>query len=146
VSAAKLTYFDQENRAHLEKNVWVKSAEQSMRGAELDLYFSGSGSHAANTSDGSGSRSGLGGARQIVRSVGTGGVTVELGSRRATAEQGEYLAAEGKFVMSGGNPTIFDASEGTTTGRQLTFFLADDTIIVDSENGTRTLTKHRVEK
>ena len=146
VSAAKLTYLDQENRAHLEKNVLVKSAEQSMRGAELDLYFSGSGSSAANTSDASGSRSGLGGARQIVRSVGTGGVTVEQGSRRATAERGEYLAAEGKFVMSGGNPTIFDASEGTTTGRQLTFFLADDTIIVDSENGTRTLTKHRVEK
>src|SRR5256885_9938435 len=36
--------------------------------------------------------------------------------------------------------------EGTTTGRQLTFFLADDTIIVDSENGSRTLTRHRVEK
>jgi hypothetical protein len=28
----------------------------------------------------------------------------------------------------------------------LTFYLADDTIIVDSENGSRTLTKHRVEK
>jgi hypothetical protein len=71
---------------------------------------------------------------------------VEEGTRKATAERGEYSAAEGKFVMSGGNPTIFDAREGTTTGRQLTFFLADDTIIVDSENGSRTLTKHRVEK
>jgi hypothetical protein len=48
--------------------------------------------------------------------------------------------------MTGGTPTLFDASEGTTTGRQLTFFLADATIIVDSENGSRTLTKHRVEK
>ena len=48
--------------------------------------------------------------------------------------------------MSGGNPTLYDGSQGTTTGRQLTFFLADDTIIVDSENGSRTLTKHRVEK
>jgi hypothetical protein len=48
--------------------------------------------------------------------------------------------------MSGGTPTIFDGAEGTTTGRQLTFFLADDTIIVDSENGSRILTRHRVEK
>jgi hypothetical protein len=48
--------------------------------------------------------------------------------------------------MTGGAPTLFDALEGTTTGRQLTFFLADATIIVDSENGSRTLTKHRVEK
>jgi hypothetical protein len=47
--------------------------------------------------------------------------------------------------MSGGNPTIFDSAEGTTTGHQLTFFLADDTIIVDSETGSRTLTKHRVD-
>jgi len=71
---------------------------------------------------------------------------VVQGTRRATAERGEYSAVDGKFVMSGGNPTIFDASEGTTSGRQLTFFLADDTIIVDSEKGSRTLTKHRVEK
>ncbi len=71
---------------------------------------------------------------------------MEQGSRKATAERGEYNATDGKFTMSGGNPTIYDAAEGTTAGRQLTFFLADDTIIVDSENGSRTLTKHRVEK
>ncbi|MDP9337472.1 MAG: hypothetical protein M3P45_01250, partial [Acidobacteriota bacterium] len=87
-----------------------------------------------------------GGAQQISRAVGTGGVTVEEQSRKATAERAEYTAADGKFVMSGGNPTLFDGTQGTTTGRQLTFFLADDTIIVDSENGSRTLTKHRVEK
>jgi hypothetical protein len=73
-------------------------------------------------------------------------VIVEQGARKATAERGEYSAMDGKFVMSGGNPTIFDATEGTTTGHQLTFFLADDTIIVDSEKGSRTVTKHRVEK
>jgi len=101
----------------------------------MDLYFTGGGS--ANSSAG---------AKQISRAAGTGGVIVEQGARKATAERGEYTAAEGKFVMSGGNPTIYDASQGTTTGRQLTFFLADDTIIVDSENGSRTLTKHRVEK
>src|SRR4029077_14733264 len=84
--------------------------------------------------------------QQISRAVGTGGVNVDQGARRATAERGENSATYGKFVMSGGNTTIMDASEGTTTGRQLTFFLADDTIIVDSETGSRTLTKHRVEK
>jgi lipopolysaccharide export system protein LptA len=146
VSAAKLTYLDKEKRAHLEKNVLVQSAEQRMRAAEVDLYFSQGGPGVANSTETMGSRTEKGVAQQIVRSVGTGGVTVEQGTRRATAERGEYSAAEGKFAMSGGNPTIFDASEGTTTGRQLTFFLADDTIIVDSENGTRTLTKHRVEK
>jgi len=135
VAAETLTYSDTQNRAHLEKNVVVQSAEQRIRAAAMDLYFTGGGSAISSA-----------GAKQISRALGTGGVIVEQGARKATAERGEYTAAEGKFVMSGGNPTIYDASQGTTTGRQLTFFLADDTIIVDSENGSRTLTKHRVEK
>lgn len=137
ISAETLVYHDGENKAQLEKNVTVESGEQRMRGAALDLYFTKGG--ASETPEAAG-------ARQISRAVGTGGVTVEQGQRRATAERGEYTASDGKFVMSGGQPTIYDGSEGTTTGRQLTFFLADDTIIVDSENGSRTLTKHRVEK
>ncbi len=135
VAAETLTYSDAQNRAHLEKNVVVQSAEQKIHAAAMDLYFTGGGS--ANSSAG---------AKQISRAIGTGGVIVEQGERKATSARGEYTAAEGKFVMSGGNPTIYDASQGTTTGRQLTFFLADDTIIVDSENGSRTLTKHRVQK
>ena len=136
VSAANLTYWDKENRAHLEKDVTAQSADQKIRSAAMDLNFTRAG----------GAPSGAPGAQQISRAVATGGVTVQQGQRRATAERGEYTSADGKFVMSGGTPTIFDASEGTTTGRQLTFYFADATIIVDSENGSRTLTKHRVEK
>ena len=148
-----LTYLDNEDRAHLQQNVVVQSADQKMRGPVLDLYFTRSlnaganGSNVANTGGtGTGGAKAAGGTQQISRAVGTGGVVVEEGDRRATAERGEYTAANGKFVMSGGNPILYDGSAGATTGRQLTFFLADDTIIVDSENGSRTLTKHRVEK
>jgi lipopolysaccharide export system protein LptA len=140
-SSETLTYLETENRAHLERNVTVQSAEQWIKAAALDFYFT-RGAQAPNETNANASE----GAQQISRVVGTGGVIVEQGSRRATAERGEYTAAEGKFVMSGGNPVLFDGASGTTTGRQLTFFLADDTIIVDSENGSRTLTKHRVEK
>jgi lipopolysaccharide export system protein LptA len=140
VSAGRLTYWDKEGRAHLEKDVVIQSAANRIRGAVVDLYFTQAGS--GTSAGGPGAQSG---GRQISRAVATGGVVVEQGARRATAERGEYTAADGRFVMSGGNPTIFDASSGTTTGRQLTFFLADDTIIVETENGSRTLTKHRVE-
>ncbi len=140
-TCATLTYDDKESRAHLEQNVVVQSADQKMRGPILDLLFTRS--QPANP-PGSGASS-QGGAQQISRAVGTGGVIVEEGDRKATAERGEYTAANGKFVMTGGNPTLYDGSAGTTVGRQLTFFLADDTIIVDSENGSRTLTKHRVQ-
>ena len=140
VTAGTLTYRDAEGRAHLEKNVVAQSAEQTMRGSAVDLYFTRSGNLGATMANVPP------GAQQVSRAVGSGGVMVEQGTRKAIADRGEYSSADGKFVMSGGNPTIYDASEGTTTGRQLTFFLADDTIIVDSENGSRTLTKHRVEK
>jgi lipopolysaccharide export system protein LptA/lipopolysaccharide export system protein LptC len=142
-TSGTLTYSDKESRAHLEQNVVVQSEEQRMHAPVLDLYFTRAAAPASNAAS---SANSPGGAQQISRAVGTGGVIVEEGSRKAIAETGEYIAASGKFVMSGGNPTLYDGSAGTTTGRQLTFYLADDTIIVDSENGSRTLTKHRVEK
>ena len=146
IGAETLSYSESESRAHLEKNVVAKSVEQEIRAPLMDLYFTRNEKSAPIPASASPSATTQTGAQQISRAVATGGVIVEQGTRKATAERGEYSAAEGRFVMSGGNPTIFDASEGTTTGRQLTFFLADDTIIVDSENGSRTLTKHRVEK
>jgi lipopolysaccharide export system protein LptA/lipopolysaccharide export system protein LptC len=146
LTAGTLTYRDAENRAHLEKNVVAQSADQKMRAPIVDLYFTRSAAVTPAAANGSAAASPAPGAQQINRALGTGGVVVDQGTRTAKAERGEYSAADGKFVMSGGTPTIYDAAEGTTTGRQLTFFLADDTIIVDSENGSRTLTKHRVEK
>jgi lipopolysaccharide export system protein LptA len=146
VTAGTLTYRDAESRAHLEKKVVAQSAEQIMHAAVVDLYFTRAGKPNSNAANGLAAANPAAGAQQISRAVGTGGVIVEQGTRKATAERGEYNATDGKFIMSGGNPAIYDAVEGITTGRQLTFFLADDTIIVDSENGSRTLTRHRVEK
>ena len=147
VNSGTLTYNDATNVAHLEKNVVVQSPDQKIRAPIMDLYFTrGAKNSAGAPSSASSVLPATPGAQQISRAVGTGGVIVDQGGRRATAERGEYTAADGKFVMSGGNPTLYDGSAGTTTGRQLTFYLADDTIIVDSENGSRTLTKHRVEK
>ena len=142
IASDTFTYMDLENRAHLEGNVVVQSDVQRMRSDLLDLYFTRA--NAAGSAEKS--SNGATGAQQISRAVGTGRVVVDEQTRKATAERAEYTAADGKFVMSGGNPTLFDGTQGTTTGRQLTFFLADDTIIVDSEKGSRTLTKHQVQK
>lgn len=136
VASGTLTYWDAENRARLEKNVVVQSENERMKGPLLDLYF-------ARDKD---PKSGSTGASKISRAVGTGGVEVEQGDRRGTAERGVYTADDDKFVLSGGTPTLYDADEGKTTGRELTFNIADDTIIVDSGNGTRTLTRHRVQR
>ena len=84
--------------------------------------------------------------QQLQRALALGGVTVRQGDRVGTAEQAEYTASDGKFVLSGGHPTIIDAASDATTGHSLTFFVANDTILIDSQEGSRTLTKHRVEK
>jgi lipopolysaccharide export system protein LptA len=145
VTAQSLTYNDAESHAHLEHDVRAQSADQKMRAPIVDLYFTrGAQATASGTEAAANMRAD--GPQQISRAVGTGGTTVEEGGRKATAERGVYTAADGKFVMSGGNPTLYDSTEGNTTGRQLTFFLADDTIIVDSENGSRVLTRHRVDR
>ena len=39
VSSGSLTYWDGEDRAHLEKDVFVQSMDQRMRAPVLDLYF-----------------------------------------------------------------------------------------------------------
>jgi lipopolysaccharide export system protein LptA len=138
ISSGTLTYWDAENRAHLEKDVAVQSPEEKIRSAALDLEF-------IRDANAKGTGPATGGAAQISRAVATGGVVVEQLGRRGTADRGVYTAADQKFVLSGGTPTLYDATEGTTTGRELTFNIADDTIIVDSGNGSRTLTKHRVQ-
>src|SRR5260370_33361400 len=117
-----------------------------MRAAAVDLYFPRTAKANGNGTAGSPPALPTARGQQISRAVGTGGVIIEQGTRKATADRGDYSAMDGKFIMSGGNPTIIDAAEGTTTGHQLTFFFADDTIIVDSENGSRTLTKHLVHR
>jgi lipopolysaccharide export system protein LptA len=111
ISAGTLSYNDTTDSAHLEKNVVVQSPDQRIRAPKMDLYFTRAAGNSARTSNPSSAKTGP---QQISRAVGTGGVIVDQGGRRATAERGEYTAADGKFVMSGGNPTLYDGSEGTT--------------------------------
>jgi lipopolysaccharide export system protein LptA len=136
ITCEKLTYWDAENRAHMEQNVVAQTADERMRSPALEVYFT-------RADD---AKPGSQGTAQVSRAVGTGGVIVEQGGRKGTAERGVYTAEDSKFVLSGGNPTLYDVTEGSTTGRELTFNTADDTIVVDSGNGMRTLTKHRVQK
>jgi lipopolysaccharide export system protein LptA len=153
VLAPTLTYWSDQGKAHLEGGVVASSDQGYLESRTLDLFLNpatpltgAAGPPAAASSQGPRSPAGAPGGRQLERALALGGVLVRQGDRRAMAEQAEYTAAEGKFVLSGGQPTIADASSDTTTGHSLTFFVANDTILIDSQEGSRTLTKHRVEK
>lgn len=150
IRAPVLTYWSDLGKAHLEEGVTAASQQGEMTSRTLDVFLGPAGPvQGGPVAPASASRSGLGaagGGRQLSRALALGKVVVRQGDRRGVAEQGEYLAADGKFVLSGGQPMITDASSDTTTGHSLTFFVANDTILIDSQEGSRTLTKHRVEK
>jgi LPS export ABC transporter protein LptC len=162
IHAPLLTYWGDAGKAHLEGGVNADSQQGSMQSSTLDVFLqvptpqpsAGSepqvASNQSQTHHGAASPAapgnGVMAGKQLQRALALGGVTVRQGDRVGTAEQAEYTASDGKFVLSGGHPTIIDAASDATTGHSLTFFVANDTILIDSQEGSRTLTKHRVEK
>jgi lipopolysaccharide export system protein LptA len=137
VRAPILTYWSDQGRAHLEGGVFATSDQGSLDSRTLDVFLESSPAIPGGAAVG---------ARQLNRVLAQGAVVVRQGDRRGMAEQAEYTAATGKFVLSGGQPTLINAASDTATGHSLTFFVANDTILIDSQEGSRTLTKHRVEK
>jgi lipopolysaccharide export system protein LptA len=127
-----LTYWETESRARIEQNARVDSEQGSIQANQIDLFFTDSGAAS--------------GTKQLSRSLAVGDVTVHQEDRRGTSERAEYTASEGKFVLSEGKPTLYSSTGDTTTGRQLTFYFADDRIVVDSADGLKTVTLHQVEK
>ena len=55
-----------------------------------------------------------------------------------------YTAAEDKFVMTGGPPSIFDAERGKITGDSLTFYKRDDRVLVEGKETSPAVTTTRV--
>jgi hypothetical protein len=147
IHAPSLTYWDDQSKARLEGGVTATSQQGELTSKTLDAYLGPvpAGSRAeAHASPGGASTSS--GGRQLTRLVAQGQVVVRQGDRRGMSQEAIYTSADQKFVLSGGEPTIIDANSDTTTGHSLTFFVANDTILIDSQEGLRTLTKHRVEK
>ncbi|HKN60374.1 MAG TPA: LptA/OstA family protein [Candidatus Acidoferrales bacterium] len=149
VRAPSLTYWNDQNKARLEGGVLATSQQGSLESPTLDVFL-GPATNPASSNPTSGQRpaerAGAAGTGQLTRILAQGGAVVRQGDRRGMADQAEYTSADQKFVLSGGKPTLTDGSGNTTAGRSLTFFVASDTILIDSQAGSRTLTRHRVEK
>jgi lipopolysaccharide export system protein LptA len=137
IHAPALTYWSDQGKAHLEGGVTATSDQGSLESRTLDVFLTPGASSAQPSASGS---------QQLSRALAQGDVVVRQADRRGTGDRAEYTASDQKFVLSGGQPTLTNASNDTTTGRSLTFFVASDTILVDSQEGVRSITKHRVEK
>ena len=134
VTGSKLTYNDADRHAHLDGKVVLRGADATITADHVDLYLLARGQQPAS------------GASQIDRVVAEGGIQITEPTRRATGQRLVFTGSDGKFVLTGGPPSIFDAEHGTISGDSLTFYSRDDRVVVGSGNSSRTVTQTRVNK
>jgi lipopolysaccharide export system protein LptA/lipopolysaccharide export system protein LptC len=84
------------------------------------------------------------GRAELAQATALGGVKFQQGKRWGQGEKLVYLAEPGKIVLTGGQPSLHDTTGNLVRGDQLTFYVADDTILVESSKGSRTLTRHPI--
>jgi lipopolysaccharide export system protein LptA len=128
ITAMKLTYEDSERKVHYEGGVSAKESEFTATAKTLDAYLLPRSQTSPNRA--------LAGPGQLDRMVAQGSVVIQQPNRRAEGEKLVYTAAEDKFVLTGGPPSIFDAEQGKITGVSLTFFRRDDRVLVEGESSS----------
>jgi lipopolysaccharide export system protein LptA len=136
ISAARLTYADAERLAHYEGGVEAKGTTFTASSNIMDAYLLPRSQTQINQQ--------LAGTGQVDHIVAQGNVVVQQPTRRAEGKNLVYTAADDKFVLTGGPPSIFDAERGKITGVSLTFFRADDRVLVEGEASTPVVTQTRV--
>jgi len=136
VTAARLRYNDAERKAHYEGRVLAKGSGFTAAGKSMDVYLLPRSQTSKNQL--------LAGPGQLDKIIGQGDVVVQQPGRRAVGQQLVYTAADDKFVLTGGSPSIFDAERGKTAGVSLTFYRRDDRVLVDGEASSPVVTQTRV--
>jgi lipopolysaccharide export system protein LptA len=140
ISAAKLTYADSERKAHYEGDVVAKGEDFTASAKTVDAYLLPH-RQVSNNQSFAGPIAGPG---QLDRMIALGQVVIQQPKRRAEGQQLVYTAADEKFVLTGGPPSIFDAEQGKITGVSLTFYKRDDRVLVEGEASTPVVTQTRV--
>jgi lipopolysaccharide export system protein LptA len=138
ITSAKLTYADAERKAHYEGGVIAKSTSFTATASTMDAYLLPRSQTSSNQT--------LSGPGQLDHILAKGDVVVQQPSRRAEGQTLVYTASDDKFVLTGGPPSIFDAERGKITGVSLTFFRADDRVLVEGKASTPVVTQTRVAK
>ena len=136
ITAAKLTYADSERRIHYEGGVIAKGSDFTASAKTVDAYLL---SHSQTSNNQS-----FTGPGQLDRMVAQDDVVIQEPKRRAEGQKLVYTAADDKFVLTGGPPSIFDAEQGKITGVSLTFFRHDDRVLVEGGASTPVVTQTRV--
>ncbi len=136
ITAARLTYADSERRVHYDGGVVAKGADFTASARTADAYLLPHSQSSNNQA--------FAGPGQLDHMVAKDDVVILQPNRRAEGQNLVYTAADDKFVLTGGPPSIFDAEQGKITGVSLTFFRRDDRVLVEGEASTPVVTTTRV--
>jgi lipopolysaccharide export system protein LptA len=136
ITSDRLSYTDKERKARFEGGVMAKGSDVTLTANQIDVYLRSQGPGSPSSS--------AHGPSQVERIVADGDVRIDESKRRAQANHLVYTASEGKFVLTGGSPSIFDAEHGKVTGNSLTFYKRDDRVLVEGQTGSPTVTQTRV--
>ena len=136
INSEHLTYTDAERKIFLDGGVTARGSDTTLTGRQMTVFLlpHEQGKVAKNP----------GGSGQIDRIVAEGGIAVTQPARHATGEKLVYTAADDKFVLTGGPPSIFDAERGKITGDSLTFYRHDDRVLVEGTQTSPAVTKTQV--
>jgi lipopolysaccharide transport protein LptA len=134
ITSTRLTYADNDRKAHFEGDVVAKGADVTITAKRMDAFLQARGS--ANQS--------LSGAGKLDKIVAEEDVVITQPDRHANGDLLTYTASDDKFVLTGGPPSIFDAERGKITGVSLTFFRHDDRVLVEGNDSSPTVTQTRV--
>ncbi len=136
ITSTRLNYTDAERKIFLDGGVTAKGSDTTMTGRQMTVFLlPRSASPAA---------AGPGAPGQVDRIVAEHNVVITQPTRHATGERLVYTAADAKFVLTGGTPSIFDAERGKITGDSLTFYRHDDRVLVEGREASPTVTKTQV--
>src|SRR5947208_2258027 len=136
ITSSRLTYADNERKAHFDGAVQAKGGDATITSNQMDVYLKSRGQSAATQA--------IAATGRVDHIVALGRVLVSQPGRTARGDQLVYTAAEDKFVLTGGPPSIFDAEHGKITGVSLTFFRHDDRVLVEGNDTSPTVTQTRV--
>jgi len=156
LTADHFTYSDSERRAHYEGSVVAQSTDVAVRSNQMDVFFLPN-SAMANRAPSPVLRPSAGetpaapqspveATAKLDKIVASGAVVITQPNRHATGDKLIYTAADDKFVLTGGPPSIFDAEHGKITGVSLTLYRTDDRVIVDGSSSSPAVTETRVER
>jgi lipopolysaccharide export system protein LptA len=136
ITSAHLNYADAERKILLDGGVTAKGPDTTLTAQQMTVFLRSRSESEASVGPAT--------PGQVDRIVAEGKVIVAQPTRRATGERLVYTAAEDKFVLTGGTPSIFDAERGKITGDSLTFYRHDDRVLVEGRETSPTVTRTQV--